>query len=81
MINNYKHPQNKSIKILEAIIKKTVRYVYLAKIKENIKNMFSNAKNGKLDMVFRKQSLKEDIYYITKNYEYTSVIETVISTN
>lgn len=33
MISNYKHPQNKCIKILEAIIKKTVRYVYLAKIK------------------------------------------------
>lgn len=44
--------------------------------------MFSNAKNGKLnDMVFRKQSFKEDIYYITKNYEYTSVIKTAISTN
>lgn len=43
--------------------------------------MFSNAKNGKLDVVFRKQSLKEDIYYITKNYEYTSVIKTAISTN
>lgn len=26
-------------------------------------------------MVFRKQSLKEDIYYITKNYEDTSVIK------